>query len=574
MAALDPRLDRLAASVAGRSTAGVGGLSFARTRTVAKRGRQMRVQVLIELDDASARVELDGVIVNGAGRRFRTAYLPVSQLPALSAHQNVARVVPSTLFELSLDEAARLAGFAGHASAFTAGSDGALIGIIDSGIDGSHPGFGRRIEVVWDQTQHGHGTDEFGYGRLFHKPHEVCPSDAIGHGTFVASIAAGQRASNLTWTGVNPAARLAVVKCGMHDGEILDAAHFLADFAERRGLPLVLNLSLGAHGGPHDGSGPLSLGLDDLAGPGRIVCCAAGNEAVAQRHASVTFDETPGSTVELGVILGPFERPVSLGKAELLIWLRGDVRGLELQIEGPDDTGTTPWVGPLRDDPQRNLDLEAASVSLHMPLDAGDEHRFVCEINSRGAPLEGWKVRLRRSSRLDSADIWSVPDTHFGPATLLGPYVDPLGTVGAPGDARGAITVGSWCSRTRVPAPEFERPGIVGEVSDFSSRGPLRDGRDKPDLVAPGTWLVAARSSAAPIVEDDIVPGRTYCVGRGTSAATAFVTGVVSLMLAENPGLGPDDVRERLRNAVRQRPSDGGPEWGAGLVGPEGQPPP
>lgn len=568
MPTLDPRLAGLADSVAGRTRGGSGGLSATRTRIVSKKGRESRVQVLVELDDAQAEVGLDDAIVNGAGHRIRTVYLPMSRLSDLADLGCVKRVVPSTMFEYSLDVAARRAGFIGHKPAFAAGNDDVLIGFIDSGIDGAHPAFGDRIDVVWDQTQHGHGNADFGYGRIFHRPHEVGPSDTVGHGTFVASIAAGQRTDEHGWSGVNPAARIAAVKCGMHDGEILDAAYFLSDYATRRGLPLVLNLSLGAHGGPHDGSGPLSLGLDDLVAPGRIVCCAAGNEASSKRHVALRLEGSV-EPVELGLTLGQITRGhAALGRAELLIWLRGDVRGVELKVHGPDEANSTPWIGPLEGRPRQSRSLERAEVSLHMPLGEGNEHRFVCEIESRGISLENWKLGLRSSSPIDSADVWSVPDMHHTAAKFDGPHVSPRGTVGAPGDARRAITVGSWCSRIRVPAPDFEREGTVGQVADFSGRGPLRDGRGKPELVAPGTWLVAARSSAAQVDEDDKVAGEDYRVGSGTSAATAFVSGVVSLLLAEDPDQSPDTIRTRLLEAVRQPPEGGGPEWGAGLVGP------
>ena len=43
-------------------------------------------------------------------------------------------------------------------------------------------------------------------------------------------------------------------------------------------------------------------------------------------------------------------------------------------------------------------------------------------------------------------------------------------------------------------------------IADFSSCGPCEDGRIKPDVVAPGTWIASLASSAAP--DEARLPGR------------------------------------------------------------------
>jgi subtilisin family serine protease len=61
------------------------------------------------------------------------------------------------------------------------------------------------------------------------------------------------------------------------------------------------------------------------------------------------------------------------------------------------------------------------------------------------------------------------------------------------------------------------------------------------------------------------LPGGAYGIDNGTSVATAHVSGIVALMLARNPMLDPDTVRELLVRSVR-RVADGGPpdDYGAG----------
>jgi subtilisin family serine protease len=102
-------------------------------------------------------------------------------------------------------------------------------------------------------------------------------------------------------------------------------------------------------------------------------------------------------------------------------------------------------------------------------------------------------------------------------------------TVGAPGAARRVITVGASTDGDTV-AP-------------FSSRGPTADNRVKPDLVAPGHLITAARAA-------DTTLGTTvdayYTECSGTSMSTPLVAGICALLLQAEPNLTPDEVKARL----------------------------
>ena len=66
-------------------------------------------------------------------------------------------------------------------------------------------------------------------------------------------------------------------------------------------------------------------------------------------------------------------------------------------------------------------------------------------------------------------------------------------TVSTPGTAKNAITVGA----SQNDRPDKTQGSNIKGMASFSSRGPTADGRVKPDIVAPGTWIVSARSSKA-----------------------------------------------------------------------------
>ncbi len=104
-------------------------------------------------------------------------------------------------------------------------------------------------------------------------------------------------------------------------------------------------------------------------------------------------------------------------------------------------------------------------------------------------------------------------------------------TIGSPAAADKAITVGA--------AADVGENGF--NIASFSSRGPTADGRIKPDIVAPGYKITAAKSGST----------NGYVEYSGTSMATPFVSGTIALMLQENPSLTPQQVKDILRDTAR-----------------------
>jgi hypothetical protein len=103
-------------------------------------------------------------------------------------------------------------------------------------------------------------------------------------------------------------------------------------------------------------------------------------------------------------------------------------------------------------------------------------------------------------------------------------------TVGTPAVAKNVIATGAANSdRLNLPIEEFtiydQGPD---SMADFSSRGPTEDGRIKPDLVAPGTWIASLRSIYAndnfawwPISGSYLYQGGTSQSGPHVSGAAA-----------------------------------------------------
>jgi serine protease AprX len=119
-------------------------------------------------------------------------------------------------------------------------------------------------------------------------------------------------------------------------------------------------------------------------------------------------------------------------------------------------------------------------------------------------------------------------------------------TVGSPGAAEGAITVGA--------SGKFAR-GL--HLAPFSSRGPTLDGRLKPDVVAPGVAVVSADANTA----------AGYFAASGTSMATPFAAGTVALMLDANDSLNPTQIKGALHGTATDLGTPGDDyHWGRGLL--------
>ncbi len=518
----------------------------------------------------------DGVVLDtvterpdGRGQPVVLATLPLAALPALDGDAGWIRRVeaPRELRQL-LDQArGPVTGLDAAVTRHGLTGQGVVVGVVDSGVDWRHRDFRDPVDgrTRLERLLHAHlvaGTEESRFDVYSGKDIDaaltgagtgVPDGDPHGHGTHCASIAAGNGAgSDGLLRGVAPGATLVATRAEpLLDTHVIRGIRESFDAAGDR--PAVVNLSLGGHVGPHDGTSALENEIARLSGPGRIVVVAAGNEGQDQVHASGQL--TPGTDLLLPFrIHGPAAQFTD-------VWIpRGD--DVDVFVETPDGV-SSPADGTVREGPWGAFLADFVEDPLNH-----DQNLFLTVAGGRAN--DRWAVRIRPTTVVHgTVHAWAGPEAFLFTGTAAS---SPHHSLGMPGTEERAVVVGSCVSRN-----EFATVGgtvtsdlRIGQLSPFSSRGPTRYGAQKPDVVAPGQFVTAALAEGSVMATDpryaarrSPVTGAPYVTIQGTSMATPFVAGVIALMLERQPRLTPEEVQQRLRTTAR-RDAETGPVWNPG----------
>jgi len=583
-----------------------------------------RVAVLAEYPADAAFSEL---LVGG---RYRPLWLAQSEIAAFSREHPEVRLHWAPPRHVLVDEAEKWIGGSAFRNETGLTGSGVVVAIVDTGLDVSHPDlrtqdgksrvrylidFSRKAADRQPELEEEYGCssdtdcaiysnedlDELSSNELTGDE----PTDTFGHGTHVASLAAGNGLASKTprYVGVAPEATLfgaRVSRAGdgaIHDADILQAVRFIFEQAERLGMPAVVNLSLGSDFGPHDGSSPLEQGLASFVGPehpGRAIVVAAGNSGNLYAGIGTGQPEPFGIHTEVHV---PRESPVeiplmtpteALGAkrgATVYVWLGfrpGDEVSLAVEHDGE---RWIPDIAPGQSTTYSGSGYEGTvfngPTDDETSIDVGP-HNAVLVIDGDFRPGTVFTLRL---SGHGTVNLWvqsaggASQDTSVG---ALLPRGEKQGTINIPASHPDLIAVGATVNRNHWRDSKG-KSFLVGQddgsddllaldgTATFSAAGPNALGVMKPDIVAPGMYVIGAMSAAAdprsnggsgvfasqgrcgtPDYECFVIDDRKHAVTSGTSMSAPLVAGAIALLLQRRPELSQGQLRALLQAGARQ----------------------
>ena len=410
-----------------------------------------------------------------------------------------------------------------------------LIGFVDTGIDYTLPTFinedgTSKIQYIFDQnlTSPDRIVDDFYIGTEYTNaminealksvtPYDIVPQrDVNGHGTFLASIAAGNPVGD--FNSAAPSSDIIMVKlkkarpfylnryCVPPEQEyafgstsVMVGIEYILRKARELNRPVVICLGIGSNFGGHDGFSIFEEYLSNISAfKGVCVCVAAGNES-QKRHHTQGVITNQGETKAIDLKVGDNAGDIYLG-----IWNTVSDR-FSVSIRSP----TGEYIARIPAKPntftENSLVLEKSTVTVdyHFPVEGSGGQATVIRILNATSGL--WTITLHGDIVLDGSYHAWLPIDGFVSPNVEFLEASPYSTITNPATAQGVIKTGAYNI-------------INNSLYLNSSWGPTRNEMISPDFVAPGVNVGGFYPYG-------------YGVMSGTSAAAAITAGACALFL-------------------------------------------
>lgn len=498
--------------------------------------------------------------------------------------------------------------------------EGVIIGVIDAGLDLSHPDFMHadsttRVLELWDQNlgYHAQRTPSYGYGQVFDNDDidaGNCPHNDqslfYGHGTNTTGIAAGGDFDG-DFDGMAPKADIIVVSSKFSSfswtATVADAVNYIFSRAEAYGKPCVINASIGTYRGSHDGRDLASMSMAQMISDttGRIMVCAAGNSG----------EEYPyhlGYEASEDTVFTWFQTSSSASVGNGVIYFdvymnTNDMDGLRFSF------GADRVLGYYDHRTQTSFD-SIASVLYNVNQTSLYSHsgNYIGQVSTYADTLNG-TLRLQcYFSQIDSIDynfrftttgsgrldVWSSASNILGHYDMVYENLPSVSTFPdiahykVPDESQQivsnwacsdkVITVGNFTNRSSYV--DVDGNTVVysnltaGAIAASSSSGPSRLGEVKPDVAAPGDITLAQGAAFQIEAQLGNVNQRNRVAGTeqhhragGTSSASPVVAGIAALFLEKCPNASWQDFKTALHQGTYHDVFTGGTTnntWGYG----------
>ena len=509
------------------------------------------------------------------------ANVPTDRLAAMAAEDDVVRIETQLggrpLLDVTPQWIKSQPVYAGTKLPQAYTGSGVLLGIVDMGFDLTHPTFynadGTKYRVRGFVDDYYNADETIGtltpLGREYMTESDILAKAHSGdiegyHGTHCLSIAAGS-GYDTEYRGVAYEADLFAVSTRTGAGAIASPTEVarmkrIFDYAEANHQPCVITYSIGFDYIPGD-SELYQEALQGVQGPGKVLVVAAGNSNTYPTY---------------------IEKPVGVEVAGSAVRTIDDKSKVYIISDQPFHLKMI----TIKMSEGNELILKSDSIvfdSEHLPADTtvlNGHHAIVTRqgnffaFTSRCAPkeLNGHEELVLVCAEGSNAAVRMYVNLHssffnFGKEALNdGRFcaAEHSHNVGVPANLEDVLTVGALAGRLKVnniEGKEVTRKNETqeGVITKFSSVGPTLDGFTKPDVVAPGLFIIAAgnsynKSQGTSHISNSTFKGREYpwIALSGTSMATPCAAGVVALWLQADPTLTPEKVKDIIKATSHQ----------------------
>lgn len=478
--------------------------------------------------------------------------------------------------------------------------EGVIIGIIDSGIDFTHPDFKNtngttRIKYIWDQTQplDAQRTPQpYNYGQEWSAADidgGICTHDDQpqywGHGSNVAGVAAGNGLAVNNFEGAAPKADIIAVSSNFNAANwtntVADAVHYIFSKADSLGKPCVINASLGTYLGSHDATDLAAQAIVNLvnAKNGRAFVCAAGNAGHLSFHVGHTVNsDTAFTWFQYNPSFGGY------GAVYFQLWAdTNNFNNVHFAI-GADKINPyfehrastnydniTNRLNQLVSDTLYNSNGDRLAIvqtwaeiigpnyfmEVHIPQPDSNANYYYRFSTTGSGRWDVWSASFLGTSNI----IANIPTTAQFPEIVN--YVLPDATqniVSSWNCSPDIISVANYINRTSYTdynGNTVVTGGTQGALFFQSSRGPTRHNYFKPDIGASSnvTICTARLVTAATLINTEpfkVAPGGMHYRNGGTSIASPVVSGIAALYLQRCPDASMAEIKQAvIQNAFK-----------------------
>ena len=579
----------------------------------------------------TAILEAKGIRVKDQVRKFVFLEVPTEQLTFLETLEEFVSLTENPVYHPMTDKSRSVINVSNingidsesHTFDIPYTGKGVVVGIVDAGMDYNHIAFkdskgNTRVKKVVDYRNNGSAT-------IATTPEAIAQLTTDGntdkdksHGTHVASCAVGSiidatvdydgSSKNIVGAGSRKLGGMApeadIVLCGTYSltGEhITKSVDEIVKTAKELNEPCVINFSFGTtgtsmYGGWHDGSTQTNSLINEYANEGVIFCMSTANDAIN----NWTVDKTIPAGGELKFIPRKDIAIASTSRAyipqqTILINLPQctNTQALSYELEAVDSI--TGAVTTLADTPLRNTNGNTIIPSVTF-TQSSSHHNWVTGTLSltKCYFADNSKFLVIKLKNKTASDLRVY--VMSGRKDNSGGYLDNLAHTDIPNyeydkgtadmsinhacSADNLISVGAYTIEPKVRgykgtsyslAPGstlYKQMGGPNSTAGYSSYGRDDFGKAHPDVIAPGTFTVAAYSqydtSKATSTDKNTWEEQYICAyltqngnnflfyrNQGTSMAAPIAAGVIALWLQAYPKLTAENVRTVIQQTSR-----------------------